>query len=73
MVTIVDGMNPSVTFSDQIFARVQDEGTRALMRRQATVETWSAVYTENSDSGVLVVQSAKDRMRYDASRVMNRA
>ena len=32
-----------------------------------------AVYTENSDSGVLVVQSAQDRMRYDASRAMNRA
>jgi hypothetical protein len=27
------------------------------------------VYTENSDSGVLVVQSAKDRMRYDAFRL----
>ena len=32
-----------------------------------------AVYTENSDSGVLAVQSAQDRMRYDASHAMNRA
>jgi hypothetical protein len=29
------------------------------------------VYTENSDSRVLVVQFAKDRVRYDASHVMN--
>jgi hypothetical protein len=35
--------------------------------------SWNPVYTENSDSGVLMVQSAQDRMRYDASRAMNRA
>jgi len=29
------------------------------------------VYTENSDSRALVVQSAKDWMRYDTSRAMN--
>jgi hypothetical protein len=31
------------------------------------------VYTENSDSGVLMVQSARDQVRYDVSRAMNRA
>jgi hypothetical protein len=44
-------MNPSVTFSDEVFAKVGDEGTRSLMRRcqQATAETWSALdsLTEN--------------------------
>jgi hypothetical protein len=28
-------------------------------------------YAENSDSGILAVQSAKDQMRYHASRAMN--
>jgi hypothetical protein len=38
-------MNPSVTFSDEVLAKVGDEGTRSLMRRcqQAIAETWSAL------------------------------
>jgi hypothetical protein len=29
------------------------------------------VYTENSGSGVLMVQSTKDQVRYNVSRVLN--
>ena len=34
---------------------------------------WTVVCTENSGSDVLMMQSTKDRMRYDASRSLNGA
>ena len=48
---------------------VESPSAQPLPRSKATCA--APVYTENSDSRVLVVQSVKERMRYDASRAMS--
>jgi hypothetical protein len=65
--------------ADGQVARVCKKAARSLelkaCRQQQIIASFLSLpaYTEDSDSGVLVVQSAQDWMRYDASRAMNRA